>query len=47
MFFYSAYRSQFVATGPTKNLKISQNLMFLWPKFILNRDFALAGGDNP
>ena len=42
-YFYSASGSQFVATGPSKILKIGQKLRFLWPKLILNRDFALAG----
>ena len=41
--FYSAVGSQFVATGPAKILKIGQKLKFLCPKYILNRDFALAG----
>ena len=38
--FLSASRSQFVAVGP---FKIGQRKMFLWPKLIMNRDFALAG----
>ena len=41
--FYSASGSQFAATGSAKILKIGQKLTFLWPKFILNRNFALAG----
>ena len=41
--FYSAAGSQFVATGPANFLKIGQKLRFLCPKWILNRDFALAG----
>ena len=30
--FLSASRSQFVLTGPEKNLKIGQRINFLWPK---------------
>ena len=41
--FYSASGSHFVATAPAKILKISLKLTCLWPKLILNRDFALAG----
>ena len=41
--FYSASGSQFVTTGPAKSLKIGQKLTILWPKRVLNRDFALAG----
>ena len=41
--FLSASRSQFVGIGPAKILKIGQRITFLWPKCILNRDFALAG----
>ena len=41
--FYPASGFQFVATGHVQILKIGQKLMFLWPKGILNRDFALAG----
>ena len=41
--FYSVAGSQFVATGSAKILKISQKLMFLFPKWILDRDFALSG----
>ena len=41
--FMSASRSKIVATGPAKILKIGQRVSFLWPKQILNRDFALAG----
>ena len=41
--FYSAAGSQFVATGPAKILKIGQKQMFLCPKWILDRDFALSG----
>ena len=41
--FYSVSGPQFVATGSAKILKIGQKLTFLWPKCILNRDFALAG----
>ena len=40
--FLSVFRSQFVAIGPAKNLKIGQRIMFLWPKYRLKRDFALA-----
>ena len=40
--FFSASRSQFLAIGPAKILKIGQRITFLWPKCILNRDFALA-----
>ena len=40
--FLSASRSHFVAIGPAKILKIGQRITFLWPKCILNRDFALA-----
>ena len=35
----SASRSQFVARGPAKILKIGQQITVLWPKWILNRDF--------
>ena len=41
--FMSASRSQFVAIGPAKRLKIGQRITFLWPKLILNRDFPLSG----
>ena len=41
--FYSASGSQFVATGPAKMLNIGHKLTFLWPKWILNRYFALVG----
>ena len=40
--FLSASRSQFVAIGPAKILDIGQWITFLWPKRILNRNFALA-----
>ena len=40
--FLSASRSQFVSIGLAKTLKIGQRIMFLLPKWILNRDFALA-----
>ena len=43
IFFYSVAGSQFVATQSAKILKISQKLMFLCPKWILDRDFALSG----
>ena len=41
--FMSASISQIVATGPAKRLKIGQRISFIWPKRILNREFALAG----
>ena len=41
--FLSASRSRFVAIGPAKSLKIGQWITLLWPKRLLNRDFALAG----
>ena len=41
--FYSVDGSQFVATGSAKNLKIGQKIIFLCPKWILDRDFALSG----
>ena len=41
--FLAASRSQFVAIGPAKFLKIGQRITFLWPKGILNRNFAIAG----
>ena len=41
--FYSVAESQFVATGSAKILKIGLKLMFLCPKWILDRDFALSG----
>ena len=41
--FYSVAASQFVATGPAKILKFGQKPMFLCPKWILDRDFALSG----
>ena len=31
-----------VAIRPARILKIGQRITFLWPKLILNRDFALA-----
>ena len=37
--FLSASRSKFVLTRPAKILKIGQQIKFLWPKQILNRDF--------
>ena len=40
--FLSACRSQFVAIGPANILKIDLWVTFVWPKLILNRDFALA-----
>ena len=41
--FLSESRSRFVAIGPAKSFKIGQWITFLWPKRILNRDFALEG----
>ena len=41
--FLSTSRSQFVAIGLANILKIGQRITFLRPKWILNRDFALAG----
>ena len=46
--FYSVAGSQFVATGSAKFLKIGKKLMFLCPKWILDRDFQICiiRGDN-
>ena len=40
--FLSASRSQFVAIGPAKILKIGQRITLFWLKRILNREFVLA-----